>query len=145
MYGREEETLHRVRETDRELVRLARRDALAAGVADGLGTLVTGATVVAVLAVAVSAHAAGDLDRVLVAVLGLLTLAAFEAVAPLSQAARELSARSRPDDACSSSRTASLPCGTPPSLPRGRPSCRCCRSTELAHATRRTSRLRSTA
>ena len=92
VYGREEETLHRVRETDRELVRLARRDALAAGVADGLGTLVTGATVVAVLAVAVSAHAAGDLDRVLVAVLGLLALAAFEAVAPLSQAARELSA-----------------------------------------------------
>ena len=49
-------------------------------------------TVVAVLAVAVSAHAAGDLDRVLVAVLGLLALASFEAVAPLSQAARELSA-----------------------------------------------------
>ena len=92
VYGREEETLHRVRETDRELVRLARRDALAAGVADGLGLLVTGATVVAVLAVAVSAHAAGDLDRVLVAVLGLLALASFEAVAPLSQAARELSA-----------------------------------------------------
>jgi ATP-binding cassette, subfamily C, bacterial CydC len=92
VYGREDETLHRVRETDRELVRLARRDALAAGVADGLGMLVTGATVVAVLAVAVSAHAAGDLDRVLVAVLGLLALASFEAVAPLSQAARELSA-----------------------------------------------------
>ena len=92
VYGREEETVHRVRETDRELVRLARRDALATGVADGLGTLVTGATVVAVLAVAVSAHAAGDLDRVLVAVLGLLALAAFEVVAPLSQAARELSA-----------------------------------------------------
>ena len=92
VYGREEETLHRVRETDRELVRLARRDALAAGVADGLGVLVTGATVVAVLTVAVSAHAAGDLDRVLVAVLGLLALAAFEAVTLLSQAARELSA-----------------------------------------------------
>ena len=92
VYGREEETLRRVRETDRELVRLARRDALAAGVADGLGVLVTGVTVVAVLAVAVSAHAAGDLDRVLVAVLGLLALASFEAVAPLSQAARELSA-----------------------------------------------------
>ncbi len=92
VYGHEEETLNRVRESDRILTRLARRDALAAGVADGLGIVVAGATVVVVLAVAVSAHAAGDLDRVLVAVLALLALASFEAVAPLSQAARELSA-----------------------------------------------------
>ena len=52
---------------DGELARLARRDALAAGVADGLAVVVAGATTVAVLAAAVSAHAAGDLDRVLVA------------------------------------------------------------------------------
>ena len=69
----------------------ARRDALAAGVADGLGIVVAGVTVVAVLAAAVSAQAAGDLDRVLVAALTLLALASFEAVAPLSLAARELS------------------------------------------------------
>jgi thiol reductant ABC exporter CydC subunit len=92
VYGREEETLGRIRETDRALARLVRRDALAAGLADGLTTLIAGATVVAVLAVAVSAHAAGDVDRVLVAVLALLALGSFEAVAPLSQAARELSA-----------------------------------------------------
>src|SRR5204862_8356543 len=39
-----------------------------------------------------AAHSAGDLDRVLVAVLGLLTLASFEAVTPLPLAARELTA-----------------------------------------------------
>jgi thiol reductant ABC exporter CydC subunit len=92
VYGREEDTLRRVRKADGELVRLARRDALVAGLADGLGILVAGITTVAVLAAAVAAHAAGDLDRVLVAVLGLLALASFEVVAPLSQAARELSA-----------------------------------------------------
>ncbi len=92
VFGREDETLGRVRESDGALSRLARRDAVAAGVADSLGMVVTGATVVAVLAAAVSAHAAGDLDRVLVAVLALLALASFEVVAPLSQAARELSA-----------------------------------------------------
>jgi thiol reductant ABC exporter CydC subunit len=91
VFGRDEKALGRVRAADRVLVRIARRDALAAGVADWLGIVVTGATVVAVLVVAVSAHASGDLDRVFVAVLALLAFASFEAVAPLSQAARELS------------------------------------------------------
>ncbi|HEU5263717.1 MAG TPA: ABC transporter ATP-binding protein, partial [Gaiellaceae bacterium] len=50
------------------------------------------ATTAAVLAAAVSAHAAGELDRVLVAAVTLLALASFEVVAPLPQAARELSA-----------------------------------------------------
>src|SRR5262249_8842403 len=44
VYGREEEALDRVHLADRALARLTRRDALAAGVADGLGILVTGAT-----------------------------------------------------------------------------------------------------
>jgi thiol reductant ABC exporter CydC subunit len=92
VYGREEDAVRRVRAADAELVRVARRDALVAGLADGLGIVVAGITVVAVLAAAVAAHAAGDLDRVLVAVLALLALASFEAVAPLCQAARELSA-----------------------------------------------------
>jgi ABC-type transport system involved in cytochrome bd biosynthesis fused ATPase/permease subunit len=48
--------------------------------------------VAAVLAVAVSAHAAGRLDAVLIAALALLALAAFEAVAPLPACARELAA-----------------------------------------------------
>ena len=92
VYGREQERLDRVRVADRTLVRLARRDAFAAGVGDGLTLLVTGATVAGVLAVSVSAHAAGHLDRVLIATLALLALASFEAVQPLSAAARELSA-----------------------------------------------------
>jgi ATP-binding cassette, subfamily C, bacterial CydC len=89
-YGREEETLERVRTLDRELVRLSRRDALAAGVAEALLILVAGLTVVGVLAVAVAAHDSGAVDRVLVATLALLALASFDTVAPLPAAAREL-------------------------------------------------------
>src|SRR5204862_145368 len=87
------------RAADRELVRLGRRDALAAGVGDSLSILVAGATAVGVLAVAVAAHDTGALDRVLVATLALLALASFESVAPLSGAARELAATlvARPD------------------------------------------------
>jgi ABC-type transport system involved in cytochrome bd biosynthesis fused ATPase/permease subunit len=51
-----------------------------------------GTTVVGVLAASVSAHAGGDLNRVLIAMLALLTLASFEAVQPLSEALRELAA-----------------------------------------------------
>jgi thiol reductant ABC exporter CydC subunit len=91
VYGREEDAAARIRAADAELVRLGRRDALAAGAADGLALLVAGATVAGVLAAAVSAHAAGSLDRVLVATLALLALAAFDAVLPLPGAARELS------------------------------------------------------
>jgi thiol reductant ABC exporter CydC subunit len=92
VYGREEERLARIHVADRALVRLSRRDALAGGIGDGLGLLVAGATTASVLALAVAAHAGGDLDRVLIAMLALLVLASFEAVQPLSAAARELSA-----------------------------------------------------
>jgi thiol reductant ABC exporter CydC subunit len=91
-YGRDAAALERIRSGDRELVRLARRDALAAGVADALSLLVAGLTVAGVLAVAVDARADGSLDPVLVATLALLALASFEAVFPLPTAARELSA-----------------------------------------------------
>jgi ATP-binding cassette, subfamily C, bacterial CydC len=91
-YGREEATLARVRALDRELARLGRRDALVAGLGDGLTILVAGLTVAGVLAVAVSATDAGALDRVLVAVLALLALSSFDAFSPLPGAARELSA-----------------------------------------------------
>jgi thiol reductant ABC exporter CydC subunit len=92
VYGREEEKLAAIRAADRELARLTRRDALVAGLADGLAVLVTGLTVVGVLAAAVSAHSTGTLDRVLVATLALLALSSFESVLPLPGAARELSA-----------------------------------------------------
>jgi ABC-type multidrug transport system fused ATPase/permease subunit len=45
-----------------------------------------------VLAVSVSAHAGGSLNRVLIATLALLALASFEAVQPLPEAVRELGA-----------------------------------------------------
>lgn len=90
VYGAEARTLERVRAADRELDRLAKRDALAAGLGDALLILVAGLTVAGVLAVSVQAHAAGSLDRVLVAMLALLALASFESVAALPAAAREL-------------------------------------------------------
>jgi ATP-binding cassette, subfamily C, bacterial CydC len=90
VYGREGDRLARLAEADRVLARTGRRAALADGTGDGLRLVVTGATVAGVLAVAVSAHAGGDLDRVLIAALALLALASFEAVAPLAQAVREL-------------------------------------------------------
>jgi thiol reductant ABC exporter CydC subunit len=89
-YGREDEAIARVRAADAELARLGRRDALAAGAAEALMIVISGATVAGVLALAVDAHATGGLDRVLVATVALLALASFDAVIPLPGAAREL-------------------------------------------------------
>jgi thiol reductant ABC exporter CydC subunit len=91
-YGGQAAALERIRSADSALVGLARRDALATGAGDGLGVLVTGVTVAGVLAVAAAASADGRLDRVLIALLALLAVASFEAVAALPAAARELSA-----------------------------------------------------
>lgn len=90
--GAEPAALARVRGADSSLVAIARRSATAAGLGDGLRLAVTGLTVAGVLAAAASASLAGHLDRVEIALLALLALASFEAVAPLSAAARELSA-----------------------------------------------------
>jgi ATP-binding cassette, subfamily C, bacterial CydC len=90
-YGRHEEALEAIRKTDRELARIARRDALTGGLTDGLVVAVSGLTTVGVLAVAVAAHDTGALDRVLVATVAFLALSSFEAVAALPTAARELS------------------------------------------------------
>ncbi len=89
-YGREADALARLGAADGELVRLGRRDALVVGVGDALSTVVAGLTVVGVLAVAVAAHDAGSLDRVLIATLALLALAVLEVFGPLPAAAREL-------------------------------------------------------
>jgi thiol reductant ABC exporter CydC subunit len=91
-FGREEETLARIRASDRELGRLSQRDARVAGLVDALSILVAGVTVAGVLVVAVTARDAGTLDRVLVAALALLALSSFDAVAPLPATARELAA-----------------------------------------------------
>ena len=90
VYGRADDRIERLRGADRALVHVARRAAFTDGAGDGARLLVTGATVAGVLAVAVSAHASGNLDRVLMATLALLALASFEAVQPLAQAAREV-------------------------------------------------------
>jgi ATP-binding cassette, subfamily C, bacterial CydC len=90
VYGRAEERLDALSAADRALVCVARRAARADGAANGLGLLVTGATLAGVVAVSVSAHTAGELNRVLIALLALLVLASFEAVQPLAQSAREL-------------------------------------------------------
>jgi thiol reductant ABC exporter CydC subunit len=89
-YGRQGERLERVGAADSRLVKAARRTALADGTGEGLRLLVTGGTVAGVLALAVSAHAVGTLDRVLIGLLALASLAAFEAVQPLPEALREL-------------------------------------------------------
>jgi ATP-binding cassette, subfamily C, bacterial CydC len=91
VYGAEERLLERVRSADRELDRLARRDAFAGGAGDALSILVAGLTVVGVLAVSVHAHESGSLNRLFVAMLALLALASFEAVGALPSAGRELS------------------------------------------------------
>ena len=91
-FGCQATALQRVRSADSALVGVARRDAVATGIGDGLGLLVSGLTVAGVLAVAATASADGRLDRVLIALLALLALASFEAVSPLPAAARELTA-----------------------------------------------------
>ena len=101
-FGGDAAALDRVRAADARLVKLARRDALATGIGDGVGLLVTGVTVAGVLAVAVGASADGQLDRVLIAMLALLALAAFEAVTPLAARPASCPPRSRPAAGCSS-------------------------------------------
>lgn len=90
-FGSQQPALQRVRGVEGTLVKLARRDALAAGLAEALTVVFTGLTVAAVLAVAVSASSGGALNRVLIAALALLALASFESILPLAQSAKELS------------------------------------------------------
>jgi len=90
--GLERNRMRTMRRADSQLVRISRRAALTDGLGDGLRVLVTGATLVGVLAVSVQAHAEGRLDRVLIALLAFISLAAFEAVQPLTDSFRELQA-----------------------------------------------------
>ena len=75
---------------DRALVQVALRDARAAGAADAVGILATALTGLAVLVAATGAAGRGELDPLLVAPLALVAVGAFEAVLPLSVAARQL-------------------------------------------------------
>ena len=89
-YGRTDDALGRIRDAEAELARLARRDASVGGFADGLMVAVVGITMTAVLATAVVAAAAGQIERVYVAMLILLCMATFEAVMALPTAAQRL-------------------------------------------------------
>jgi thiol reductant ABC exporter CydC subunit len=75
---------------DRALVQVALRDARAAGAADAIGVLAAALTGLAVLSAATGAAGRGGLDPLLVAPLTLVAVGAFEAVLPLSVAARQL-------------------------------------------------------
>jgi ATP-binding cassette, subfamily C, bacterial CydC len=91
-FGLERDRMRTMHRADSRLVRISRRAAFTDGLGDGLRVLVTGATLVGVLAVSVQAHAEGRLDRVLIALLAFISLAAFEAVQPLTESFRELQA-----------------------------------------------------
>jgi thiol reductant ABC exporter CydC subunit len=75
---------------DRALVEVALRDARAAGAADALGVAISGLTAVGILVASTAAAGRGALDPLLVAPLTLVALGVFEAVLPLSTAARHL-------------------------------------------------------
>ncbi len=90
--GREEDWIARAGSADQRLARLQTRDALAGSVATSLGTALAGITAAAVAAVAVPAVDRGTLAGTMLAALVLLALAAFEGVAPVSDAARQLEA-----------------------------------------------------
>jgi thiol reductant ABC exporter CydC subunit len=92
VYGREADWMERLRRSEAALARVQSRDALAGGAAAGTGTLVAGGLALAVALVAVPAVHAHRLDSVLLAALVLGALAAFEAIAPLPQAAQQLGA-----------------------------------------------------
>ncbi len=100
VYGREGERLARVRAADRLLVRIGRRDALAAGIGDGLQLCAVGATVAGVLWVSVEAHAEGRLDRVLIAMLALLASPPSTPSSPSPARSGTWARRSPPGSAC---------------------------------------------
>jgi ATP-binding cassette, subfamily C, bacterial CydC len=86
-FGREGEMMEQLEAADRTLTGLARRRAWTAGAASALVTVCLGAAVVGVLAAGVSAVAAHRLDPVLLGVLPLAAVAAFETVPMVGLAA----------------------------------------------------------
>jgi ATP-binding cassette, subfamily C, bacterial CydC len=89
-FGAEQTGLDRVNTADRDLAALGARSAVAAGIGAGLGSLVAGLTLWAVLVASVAAVGNGAIGRVPLAVLTLTALASFEAVSGLPAAALAL-------------------------------------------------------
>ena len=92
VYGRQDEWLSRVAESDGVLLATQRRDAIASGLSALLSVLVAGAAMVGVTAVGVEAVSAGRLDGILLAAAVFLTMGVFEAVNTLPDAAQKISA-----------------------------------------------------
>ena len=90
--GRERDWIERADRQGARLAGIQRRDALAAGLAGGLMTAVTGLTAAAVALVAIPAVRHDELAGVLLAAVILLAMAAFEAVRPLAAAAASIDA-----------------------------------------------------
>ncbi|MBS1677468.1 MAG: thiol reductant ABC exporter subunit CydC [Actinobacteria bacterium] len=90
--GRGEDWVERAERSGRRLASLQRRDAFSGGLAAGALTAVTALAVVAVVAVSIPAVGSGALAGTMLAALALLTLASFEAVAPLGAAATSVDA-----------------------------------------------------
>lgn len=94
--GREAEWIDAVDRSSSKLARIQLRDAVAGGIGAGLSTALAGGAALAVAAVMIPAVGSGSVAGVLLAAAILLTMAAFEAVAPLAAAAGSL-------DACATS------------------------------------------
>lgn len=86
-FGREADMLERIDGTDRALTRVARRRALTAGAANAVVTACVGAAVVGVLVVGVAAVRDHRMGAVLLGVLPLAAVAAFEPIPALAAAA----------------------------------------------------------
>jgi thiol reductant ABC exporter CydC subunit len=87
-YGAADERLAALDRLDTRLTGLAARSARTSGVGSAITHLATGASVLGALLVGIPAVRSGALDRVNLAVIALLPLAAFEAVATLPMAAQ---------------------------------------------------------
>jgi len=85
-FGAVDEQLQRVSHCDAELTRIASATARTTGIGTSLTTLLTGLAMWGALLVGVPAVRSGRLDAVLLAVIALVPLAAFELVAPLPAA-----------------------------------------------------------
>jgi thiol reductant ABC exporter CydC subunit len=85
--GADRRYTQRIADTDRRLTAAIRRTAAGSALSTALGILVQGAAVIGIILVAVPAVRAGDLAGVNLAVVVLLPLAAYEAVAVLAPAA----------------------------------------------------------
>jgi thiol reductant ABC exporter CydC subunit len=91
-YGQEAAVNQRLADLERRLSGAQMCLAWAGGAGNALSQLAANFTLLAVLLVAIPLVSAGQLDGVLLAVISLVTLASFEAVAPLPQAANMLEA-----------------------------------------------------